>query len=120
MPTETHDPELGDVYMASPETTPFGDAHGDNARPVGVAELNKRVVSTLTRTTHPTRDCRKLESPANLRLDLVAGWWTDHKPRPIPRRWFGTHECRFRGPLDDDEREEFLRFWQTTKMLGRV
>lgn len=120
MATETHGPELGDVYIASPKTTPFGDAHGNNARPVGVTEIQRRVVSTLTRTTHPTRDCRKLESPANPQLGLVLGWWTDHKPRPILRRRFDTDECRFRGPLDDSEREELLRFWRTTKMLGRT
>lgn len=119
MPTEKHDPQLGDVYLASPKTTPFGDAHGDNARPVGITEISKRVISTLTRTTHPTRDCRKIVSPANPRLSLVPGWWTDHKPRPIPRRWLDTEECRFRGPLDENEREELLRFWQMTKMLGR-
>lgn len=113
------DPDLGDVYRASPATTPQGDAHGDNARPVGVVELTPRVAKTLTRTTNPRRDVRVIESPANPRLGLVAGAWTDHKPRPVMLHWFATPNCAYLGALDEAEHEALLRFWETTKMLGR-
>jgi hypothetical protein len=114
------DPAVGDVYRVTPETSPLGDAHGENRRPVGVVQLDPNVAKTLTRTTHPRREHRIVESPANTKLGLDAGAWTDHKPRPIPYRWFGTTECDFLGPLDAEERDELLRFWETTKMLGRA
>lgn len=113
-------PDLGDVYRAAPTTTPFRDAHGGNGRPVGVVELAVHVVHTLTRTTHPQRSVRKLDSPANPRLGLKAAAWTDDKPRPIHYAKFATDECAYLGPLDDDEREAMLDFWKTTKMLGRA
>jgi hypothetical protein len=114
------EPDLGDVYRAAPTTTPFGDAHGDHGRPVGVVEHAVHVVHTLTRTTHPRRSARRLDSPANPRLGLKAAAWTDDKPRPIQYTKFVTGECAYLGPLDDDEREALLGFWRTTKMLGRV
>jgi hypothetical protein len=114
------DPEVGDVYRVTPATSPFGDAHGQRRRPVGVVQLDPNVSKTLTRTTHPKPGCRVLESAANARLGLEAGAWTDHRPRPIPNHWFGTSECEFMGPLDADERRDLVRFWETTKMLGRA
>lgn len=114
-------PDLGDVYRAAPTTTPLGDAHGDNGRPVGVVELAVHVVHTLTRTTHPRESARKLDSPAIPRLGLYqAAAWTDYKPRPIRYAKFATNECAYLGPLDDDECEALLNFWRMTKMLGRA
>ncbi len=114
------EPDLGDVYRAAPTTTPLGDAHGDHGRPVGVVEHAVHVVHTLTRSTHPRPSARKLDSPANRRLGLRAGTWTDEKPRPIRYAKFATDECAYLGPLDDDEREALLNFWRSTKMLGRA
>ena len=113
-------PELGDVYRVTPATSPFGDSHGANRRPAGVVELGPHVAHTLTRTTHPHGGARVLASPANPPLGLVEAAWTDHKPRPIPLRWFGSDECEFLGALDGTERAELLTFWKTTKMLGRA
>lgn len=113
-------PELGDVYRVTPATSPLGDSHGSNRRPAGVVELSPHVARTLTRTTHPSRTARSLPSPANPVLGLREGAWTDHKPRPIPLRWFATDECEYLGALDDDEREAMLEFWKATKMLGRA
>lgn len=114
------DPALGDVYRVSPKTSPFGDAHGDNSRPAGVVELAPRVVSTLTRTMHPTHGARTLYSAANPALGLKEGWWSDHKPRPIARHLFTTAECAYLGPLPEEEASDLLTFWDTTKMLGRA
>jgi len=113
-------PEPGDVYRVTPATSPLGDAHGDNRRPAGVVELSTHVAHTVTRTTHSQRSARVLDSPANPRLRLDEGAWTDHKPRPIPLHWFATEECEFLGALDDAEREALLTFWKVTKMLGRA
>ncbi len=114
------EPEPGDVYRVTPATSPLGDAHGHNRRPAGVVELSPHVAHTLTRTTHPQKCARVLNSPANPGLRLDEGAWTDHKPRPIPLHWFATEECEFLGALGDEQREALLTFWKATKMLGRA
>jgi hypothetical protein len=121
MPPAKPNPDLGDVYWAKPQTSLFGDAHGDNARPVGVVELNPRVAQTLTRTTHPQRDALKVESPASVELGLQAGWWTDYKPRPIMLATFSDADaCIYAGPLPEEERDDLVQLWQKSKMLGRA
>lgn len=121
MPAAKPDPELGDVYWAKPQTSLFGDAHGDNARPVGVVELKPRVAQTLTRTTHPRKDAMKIESPTNAELGLQGGWWTDYKPRPIMLATFAdANECRYAGPLPENERDDLVDLWQKSRMLGRA
>ena len=114
------DPRVGECYMASPETSVNGDAHGQNQRPVAVVERLPRVAVCLGRTTHPRCDDRKVYSPKNPGLGLSKdGYWTDRNQRMIPSKFWGTDKFRYRGKLPQTEVDELAEFWAKTVMLGR-
>lgn len=114
-------PTLGDVYRTDPSTSASGDVHGDHGRLSAVVELMKRAVQTLTRTTHPQRGARKLESPRNPTIGLTkAGWWTDVNQRPLPRGWLADpQKCEYVGGLPESESTELVEFWKQSVLLGR-
>lgn len=115
-----NDPQPGDVFRASPDTSVDGDAHGDNARPVGVVERLSRVAYCLGRSTHPEKDARTLPSPAQPNLGLhKEAHWQDRHQRPVARRYWGTEHFVYLGRLSDSEREALAKFWTTTNLLGR-
>lgn len=115
------DPECGDVYRVSPKMSANGDKHGSNGRLSGVVEVSKRSVHTLTRTTHPDKGARTLESAKNDAIGLTKdGYWTDVNQRPVPRSALADEaRCRYLGRLPEDETRALGSFWATTLMLGR-
>jgi hypothetical protein len=119
--TTKAEPDLGDVYRAAPTTTPLGDAHGDNGRPVGVVELAVHVVHTLTRTTPPSGVRSQARLTGDPKARALPGRSLDRlQATTIRYAKFATNECAYLGPLDDDECEALLNFWRMTKMLGRA
>ena len=118
--TTKPEPEVGDAYRCSPKTSVNGDAHGDNKRICGVVEVMPRSVVALTRTTHPEGDARTVESPKGSVPGFTKdAWWTDRNQRPLVRAWLRDGDlCEYLGRLPQGEKEELLRFWETTKMLG--
>ncbi len=112
---------VGDVYRADPTTSLTGDAHGSKPRPIAVVECRQRVAVTLTRTTHPGKDARRLESPADPAIGLTkGGWWTDASQRPIFYKHFAdAKKLKYLGRLSEEQTDELVGFWNRTKMLGR-
>lgn len=114
-------PVVGDVYRCAPSTSANGDVHGENGRLCGTVEVLPRVITTLTRTTHPERGARTLESGKRPEIGLTKdGYWTDHNQRPLPRSWLGdAGKCEYTGRLPKSETDALVYFWATTKLLGR-
>lgn len=112
------DPQPGEVYMASPETSFNGDAHRSNARPFGVAKRNANVAICVNRSTHPERDARTIDSPANPELGLDKAWWQSRFHRTVHRRWWGKPQFRYLGRLPASEAQELADFFRVSEMLG--
>jgi hypothetical protein len=74
----------------------------------------------LSRTTHPDRDARTLESPKNPELGFTKdGYWQDRNQRPVPKSFWGTKHFMYLGRLPTSEEAALMDFWKTTNMLGR-
>lgn len=112
------DPQPGDLYMASPRTSFNGDAHGDNARPFGVAKRNPRVAICVNRTTNPEKDARTIPSPAKPELNLVDAYWQSRFHRTVHRKWWGTDDFRYLDRLPTTEAADLARFFAISEMLG--
>ena len=83
-------------------------------------ERQKRVVLTLTRTTHPEPEARTLPSPKNEQCGFDKdGFWQDRYQRPIHQAFWGTDDFVYVGRLPEDESEQLAEFWKITLMLGR-
>lgn len=114
-------PVLGDVYRCAPNTSANGDVHGGNKRLCGTVEVLPRVITTLTRTTHPEPGARTLESDKRPEIGLTKdGYWTDHNQRPLARTWLAdAAKCEYVGRLPETETVALVKFWDTAKLLGR-
>lgn len=114
-------PDLGEVHLASPETSVDGDAHGSKPRRVGVVEVTATTAYLLGRTTHPDAGARTLPSPKNEAIGLTEdGHWQDLHQRSLSHRQLADPDlCRYLGLLPEPERSELNAFWQRTVLLGR-
>lgn len=121
VPKAKADPELGDIYKASPLTSVNGDAHGQNKRPIGVVKLERRVVRTITRTTQmPAKTDHSIFSAKDHSIGLNKdGYWAGVNTRPVMRRHFADSSiCEYLGRLPSPEKESLLQLWNTLDMLG--
>lgn len=121
VPNAKADPELGDVYKASPRTSVNGDVHGQNKRPIGVVKLERRVVRTITRTTQvPAKTDHSIFSAKNPTIGLNKdGYWAGINTRPVMRHHFADSSmCEYLGKLPSLEKESLLQLWNTLDMLG--
>ncbi len=112
------DPQPGDLYRASPSTSTNGDRHGNNARPVAVAQRNPNVAICVNRTTNPDSSVRKIESPAKPEHNLKQAWWQARFHRTVHRKWWGTPDFRYVCRLPESEASAVAEFFKISVMLG--